>query len=210
MEEDSTEQSKTKKDTATQNKTAQVRTKNFATIVYPESAPTNWMDILEEEHIPAFISPLHDKDLDKNGNLKKPHYHVILMFDGLKTEEQAREVFAKIGGVGTEKIKSLKSYTRYLCHLDSTKKAQYDIADIIELSGADFEYASKSAQGKYRAIREMIEFCDENCINSYAELLRYAKDYREDWFQILCDSGTVPIVQYMKSRSWENSRHEGM
>lgn len=182
------------------------RTKNWATIVYPESAPKNWIDILEEEHIPALISPLHDKDLDKNGNLKKPHHHVILMFDGLKTEEQAKETFALIGGVGTEKIKSLKSYTRYLCHLDNTKKAQYDPNDIIELSGGDFEYASKSAQGKYRAIREMIDFCDDNLIESYAELLHYAKDNREDWFQTLCDSGTATIVQYMKSRSWENNQ----
>ena len=210
MEDDSTKQATTQNDTATQNKTAQVRTKNWATIVYPESAPTNWMDILEDEHIPALISPLHDKDLDKNGNLKKPHHHVILMFDGLKTEEQAREVFTKINGVGTEKIKSLKSYTRYLCHLDSKKKAQYSIDDIIELSGADFEYSSKSAQGKYRAIHEMLSFCNENQIDSYAELMDYARDNREDWFQVLCDSGTVPIVQYMKSRSWENSRHGEM
>lgn len=196
MEEDSNENKK--KD----NK----RTKNWATIVYPESAPKNWIDILEEEHIPALISPLHDKDLDRNGNLKKPHHHVILMFDGLKTEEQAKETFSLIAGVGTEKIKSLKSYSRYLCHLDNTKKAQYDPNDIIELSGGDFEYASKSAQGKYRAIREMIDFCDDNLIDSYAELLHYAKDNREDWFQTLCDSGTATIVQYMKSRSWENNQ----
>ena len=184
------------------------RTKNWGTIVYPESAPENWIDTLEEQHIPALISPLHDKDLDKNGNLKKPHHHIILLFDGLKTKEQAEEIFSLIGGVGTEKIKSLKSYTRYLCHLDNTKKAQYDTADIIELSGADFEYASKMANGKYRAIREMIEFCDEHLIDSYADLIHYAKDNREDWFQILCDSGTVTIVQYMKSRNWERNRRE--
>jgi len=198
MEEDSNENTKKKKQ----------RTKNWATIVYPESAPLNWIDILEEEHIPALISPLHDKDLDKNGKTKKPHHHVILLFDGLKTEEQAKEIFTLIGGVGIEKIKSLKSYTRYLCHLDNTKKAQYDTADIIELSGADFEYASKTAQGKYQAIREMIDFCDEHLIDSYAELILYAKDNREDWFQTLCDSGTVTIVQYMKSRSWSKNRRE--
>lgn len=189
-------------------KTGKQRTKNWGTIVYPESAPEDWIDILEEQHIPALISPLHDKDLDKSGNLKKPHHHIILLFDGLKTKEQAEEIFSLIGGVGTEKIKSLKSYTRYLCHLDNTKKAQYDTADIIELSGADFEYASKMANGKYRAIREMIEFCDEHLIDSYADLIHYAKDNREDWFQILCDSGTVTIVQYMKSRNWERNRRE--
>lgn len=37
----------------------QNRTRNFATVVYPESAPDNWKGILEEQCIPAFISPLN-------------------------------------------------------------------------------------------------------------------------------------------------------
>ena len=35
------------------------RTRNFATVIYPESAPENWQDILVEQFVPAFISPLH-------------------------------------------------------------------------------------------------------------------------------------------------------
>lgn len=45
----------------------QERTRNFATVVYPESAPENWERILEEHCVPAFISPLHDKDIDAEG-----------------------------------------------------------------------------------------------------------------------------------------------
>ena len=37
------------------------RFRNFATIVYPESAPEGWLDILDEECVEAFVSPLHDK-----------------------------------------------------------------------------------------------------------------------------------------------------
>ena len=39
----------------------------YATIVYPESAPTDWLDKLEEEHIQALVSPIHDKDIEKDG-----------------------------------------------------------------------------------------------------------------------------------------------
>ncbi len=46
------------------------RTRNFATVVYPESAPENWMRILEEHRVPALISPLHDKDVDADGKKK--------------------------------------------------------------------------------------------------------------------------------------------
>ena len=51
------------------------RVRNYATIVYQESAPAGWLDILDELHIPAFVSPLHDKDLNKEGEIKKAHWH---------------------------------------------------------------------------------------------------------------------------------------
>lgn len=111
----------------------------YATIVYPESAPLDWIDILEEQHIQALISPIHDKDIDKEGNPKKPHYHVALIFESLKSPQQAQEIFEKIGGVGTIPIHSLGAYSRYLCHLDNSEKAQYSKEDIREISGADYK-----------------------------------------------------------------------
>ena len=69
---------------------AATRNTYYATIVYPESAPSDWMNILEEQHIQALISPLHDKDIDKEGNPKKPHYHVVLIFESLKSPKQAQ------------------------------------------------------------------------------------------------------------------------
>ena len=38
------------------------RTRNYATVVYPESAPEGWQSILEDQFVSAFISPLHDCD----------------------------------------------------------------------------------------------------------------------------------------------------
>ena len=63
------------------------RIRNWATIVYPESAPDNWQEILKGQLVPAFISPLHDLDYDENGELKKEHYHILLLFGGVKTYE---------------------------------------------------------------------------------------------------------------------------
>lgn len=69
------------------------RYRNFATVVYPDSAPPNWLDILSEHKVPAFVSPLHDSDVNPTGENKKAHFHVMLMFDGVKTLVQAKEVF---------------------------------------------------------------------------------------------------------------------
>ena len=68
--------------------------------MYPESAPEDWREKLTAQFVPAFISPLHDSDLNPTGEQKKAHYHVIIMFDSVKTVEQAKEIFALIGGVG--------------------------------------------------------------------------------------------------------------
>lgn len=182
------------------------RTRNYATIVYQESAPENWLKLLEEICIPAFVSPIHDKDVNAEGELKKPHYHVLLMFDGVKTQMQAQEVFALIGGVGAEPIQSVRSYARYLVHLDNPDKAQYAIEDVISMSGADYRILISLASDKYSAIGEMIEFCTKNNIESFSVLLLYAKNNREDWFRVLCDSATVTITQFLKSHYWE--RHK--
>ncbi len=184
------------------------RTRNWGTLVYPESAPENWIDILEEMHVPALVSPLHNMDLTKDGELKKEHYHVMLMFEGVKTDEQVKELFSKIGGVGVEKINSAKAYARYLCHLDNPDKAQYNPDDVLYFSGADYDSMMHLASDKYKAISEMIDFCIENGIDSFATLIVYAKENRVDWFQILCDTGTLPIVQFLKSRYWEVNHTE--
>lgn len=179
------------------------RTRNFATVVYPESAPTGWQDILIEQFVPAFISPLHNLDVNPTGEVKKEHYHVIIMFDGMKTNEQAKEIFDKIGGVGCERVQSIRGYARYLCHLDNPEKYQYRIEDVRSLCGADYTGVIGLATDKYKAVGEMIDFCIEKGIVSYSQLLIYARQERYDWFRVLCDNGTVVVKEFLKSLDWQ-------
>lgn len=178
------------------------RTRNYACVVYPDSAPENWKSILAEQFIPAFISPLHDKDVDPQNQPKKPHYHVILNYDSVKTIEQAKAVFDKIGGVGCERVQSIRGYSRYLCHLDNPEKAQYSTEDVQALCGADYTSTIGLSIDKYKAIREMVQYCMDNNIYSYSDLLEYAMDNKFEWFRILCDNGTVVVKEYLKSKSW--------
>lgn len=70
------------------------RTRNFATVAYPESALTDWRMILQELCVPALVCPIHDRDVNTDGTIKKEHYHVMILFDDVKTQEQAKEVFS--------------------------------------------------------------------------------------------------------------------
>ena len=115
------------------------RTRNFATVVYPDSAPSDWMDKLDRLHIAAFISPLHDKDMDPDGGLKKSHYHVMLMFESpVEYETRVTPIFAEIGAVGREMVNSARGYARYLCHLDNPEKFQYSPSEVRCIGGADY------------------------------------------------------------------------
>lgn len=178
------------------------RTRNFATVVYPESAPENWQTVLSEQCVPCFVSPLHDKDINPTGEPKKPHYHVLIMFEGVKSEDQAQVIFDLIGGVGCEKVQSIRGYARYLCHLDNPEKTQYNTEDVVMYGGADYLSVIGLATDKYKAIGEMIDFCCANQVYSYSDLLEWCRSNRFDWFRVLCDNGTFVIKEYLKSKMW--------
>lgn len=179
-----------------------VRTRNFATVVYPDSAPSEWLSILQEQFIPGFVSPLHDADVNPGGESKKPHYHVLITYDSLKTREQAKQVFDKIGGVGCEVVQSIRGYARYLCHLDNPEKAQYSKDAVICLSGADYATVIGLASDKYNALAEMEEFCERYNVVSFYALSRYASKHRTDWSRILKDCGAIYMREYLNSRKW--------
>lgn len=182
-------------------KTKDGRVRNFATVVYPESSPDNWQELLAEQFVPAFISPLHDKDINPTGEPKKPHYHVMLLFDGKKSIEQATEVIKVFNGVGCEVVNSLRGYARYLCHLDNPEKYQYNPEDVRNLGGADYNNAIGLITDKYKAIREMMQFCMDNGIISLADLIEYCMQERPDWFRVICDN-TIIMREYLKSKEW--------
>lgn len=179
------------------------RTRNFATVVYPESAPDGWQQALRDTHVQAFISPLHDRDVNPDGTPKKPHYHVLVMFDMVKSQEQAREFFAKIGGVGLEELNTLRGYARYLIHADNPEKAQYNASDVQELNGADYAEICALPSDKYRCIREMTAWCHDNGVTMFCDLFDYARDNRDDWYRALCDNSAFVVMCYLKSAGFK-------
>ena len=180
------------------------RSKNWATIVYPDSAPENWLQILGELKMELFISPLHDKDELPDGTQKKPHYHVLFMFSSMKTLEQAQEFFNMVCGVGYEKVATVRGYGRYLCHLDNPEKALYDTADVMSFGGADYFSVINLVTDKYVTLAEILDFCDDNGIYIYSQLIRWCRCNKFEWFRCLCDGGSFMVKEYLKSAEYES------
>jgi len=179
------------------------RTRNYACVVYLDSANENWKSVISESKIPCFISPYHDKDLNADNTPKKPHYHVLTMFDSVKTSEQAKAFFDTFGGVGCEVVNSTRGYARYLCHLDNPEKVQYPIDEVVSYAGADYIATIGTAADKAKSIREMIEYIEGNDVICFSDLCQYASINRSDWFDTLINSGAYFIKEYIKSRTWK-------
>ena len=185
---------------ATKNKDLRVR--NWTIVVYPESAPENWRDLIDQWHIEWVESPLHDKDINANGEPKKAHYHVLLMFGGVKSYEQVLDLIQPLKCPIPTKVHNAKSLVRYMAHLDNPDKAQYSISDIVSHGGVDVADLLKPSSGeRYSYIKEMQLWCNENNIVEFCDLFNYAASERfDDWFPLLCDNCAFVMNQFLKSK----------
>ena len=181
------------------------RTRNYASVLYPESAPDDWRDILQSKCIKAFVSPLHDKDINADGEPKKPHYHVQLMFNGVKTQAQAQEVFDSFGAIHCTPINDSVAYARYLIHMDNPEKAQYNPDEVLCFGGADWSSMVRTAADRYKALADICDYCVHYQILSYSVLIDDLRNTNYEWFKVAADN-TVFLKNYLASRVWTDDR----
>lgn len=176
-------------------------------VCYPESLPDNWEDILINLHTPVVISPLHDKDVNPDGTPKKPHYHVLLQFDGKKSYSQILEFTKTLNSTIPQKVENIKGMVRYFIHLDNPEKYQYQKEMIRCFGGAYLEdYFVISYTEKYLALADMIKYINEHEIELYCDFVDYCREvHLYDWFSLLPLFGSV-IQDYIKSLSFKNRK----
>ena len=187
------------------SKSNKIKTRSWSFIVYPESAPSNWIDILNDMHIEIIISPLHDKDTDPDGEVKKPHYHVMIEFECVKSFEQIKEITDSINQPIPQKVMNPRSLVRYFMHMDNPDKYQYNIAELQVFGGADINEALKPTYTEKSSImQDIISFVETNDIIELKEIIEYSLHNNIDWFRVLSESCFF-VSQYIKSR--RHSRH---
>lgn len=185
-------------------KRAGTRARGWACIVYPESAPSDWMDKLREGHIQTLISPLHDMDVTAEGEVKKAHYHVLAQFDAPVPDTAATAYFARAGVTAPpEQVKSIKGYARYLVHMDDHDKHRYDDRGVLALSGAVWAaVALEDGEADNRLLDEIEEWLDATECVSYRGLCAYARSERPEWTGLI-RRRTIHLSAYVKSAAWE-------
>lgn len=126
-------------DTVLSSADSKDRNPAWATLLYPESCNPDYLSIIRSSGYRCLLSPLHDSDVDEDGVLKKPHYHLLVWFKGARRASQFEKLRVALSGVGTIKIGDPLGYARYLCHLDDQDKAQYDTGEVISFGGLNYQ-----------------------------------------------------------------------
>lgn len=149
-----------------------VKARNWAFVAYPESLPENWLEMFKLSGLKIAISPLHNKDLNADESEKKPHYHIIVMWENPTTYNNVLEFTKRFNGTIPVKLEQIKGYYRYLTHEDNPEKAQYDKSEIKHLNGfdiRDFIELTKSEISKIK--KEIRDIIYQRCITEYADLM---------------------------------------
>lgn len=186
------------------------RSRNWTTIVYPNSAPENWREIIDDVHIIWIESPKHDKDVNPDGTPKKAHWHIILIYDSLKTLKQVWDTVAsKVNSPIPQKIESLSGAIRYLPHLDNPEKYQYDEKDIKVHGAFDIDkYLHGNSADKRKVLIEILKYVRDNKIKYFSDIQSYAIDQEKyDWFDVINYSNTMSIKAMIDS-IWKKQADE--
>lgn len=181
-----------------------VKKRNWAFVLYPESAPKDWKEQLKLTGVRVAISPLHDKDINPTGERKKAHYHIILVYDGPTTYNSVKALTnGRLGQTVPQPLEQVRGYYRYFTHEDNPEKAQYDKSGIVTLNGfsiRDFVEMTRSEVGQ--RTREIMDLIREANITEYSDLMEILMDSGEemaDHFEV-ARSNTLFFKAYLTSR----------
>lgn len=183
------------------SKSKNVKKRNWAFVVYPESVSTDWIEILQKTGLQCVISPLHDKDIDPTGELKKAHYHVIATYSGPTSFNVVKGLTDSLNAPIPQALEQVRGYYRYLTHKDNPEKYQYDEQDIRTVNGfniSDFMELSRSEVNEIK--RAMQKLIREQNIIEYADLMDYLLDTELFLEYDIVSNNTYFFDKYISSR----------
>ena len=179
-----------------------LKKRNWGAVVYPESAPADWIEILKLKGISFAVSPLHDKDKDNgsNGNeLKKAHYHIILSFSGPVTDKTVNSIMSELNQPIAIPLESVRGYYRYFTHKDNPEKYQYNVSDIQLFNGFDVSDVLNSFE-VFQALKQIQSIIVELNILEYSELCDYLLNNQFCELWNVCCSHTLFLNTYITSK----------
>lgn len=186
-----------------------IKKRAWALVCYPDSLPDDWIDFLSKTGLEIAISPLHDKDINPDNTPKKPHYHVILVYQNPTTYKNVKEnVCDYLNCPIPQPLESVKGYYRYLTHRDNPEKYQYNESEITTLNGFDINDMVNMTMNELCAyLNKITDFIEELQITEYRDLIVLLKKDDELRFLLpIAQNKTTFINAYIKSLKYKNMK----
>lgn len=178
-----------------------VKKRNWTFVLYPESAPIDWREQLKKSGLMAAISPLHDKDVNPTGEVKKAHYHVLLVYSGPTTYNSVAKFTASLNATIPQALESVRGMYRYFSHKDNPEKYQYDESEISTINGfniADLVELTKSEVNEIK--KEVINIIRDVGIVEYSSLVDFLLDNDMPLHYDVAMNNTIFFNTYITSR----------
>lgn len=199
----------------------------WSCIVYPDSAPENWLQTLQATGMQIAVSPLHDKDTwnhdspemvnpvtgeiipkgarYKVGDRKKAHWHVIVKCDKKCSWREMNALLQKILHCPyIQKCRSLRNAYDYFLHINNPEKYQgYFKDEIIKMNGFVIE-PTKFEQGIL--YDEIVTAIIEYRFTKWTEVCKFYHGQPE--YMLLLSSRPAIITEVLKD-NWRMQNPEG-
>lgn len=191
----------------------------WSCIVYPDSAPAGWIDALRAQGFRIAISPLHDKDawnhdspatIDpdtnevipkgskyKAGDLKKAHWHVIIVVDKRTSFVEMNDVLQKLTKCPyIQKCRSLRNAYDYFLHINAPEKYQGYDKKAIQVYN-NFHVEPTKYEMNLIAM-EMVHLIQEHNLLEWCDVVEFFQNDPE--FSLILSTRTAYFSAYIKSR----------
>lgn len=182
----------------------QKKSRYWAFLMYPDSRPVDWEDQLQSTGLPIAISPLHDRDTNDDGTIKKPHWHVLLCFDGPTTLNCIQDISARVNGTTIIPVNSVRGMYRYHLHEDNPEKFEYwkypEEYQRTFINGFDIkDYSSLTSQEEVAMHALIFRYINEQKIFEYSDLVDYCMNEDMQAFDFVVHH-TLVFNSYCASR----------
>lgn len=182
------------------------QSRSFLGVLYPDSTSYVFVDVLVrlKDTFPELAYITHDRDVDENGELKKPHLH----WCGKRSSPALLSTISNSLGIEANAIEFCKSWKyslRYLIHADNPEKFQYEPGEVT----ANFPF-NAVIEGKLEAMksRKIFNFINENPTISLNSLAEWA--FKEDVWSEYRRSFSIwaSLLRELQYQNMEVSKHE--
>ena len=163
------------------------KAKYWQSIMYPDNMIDNWEDEISHLLEVPYAYCIHDKDIDKHGDLRVKHVHIIIVYNNTTTLKHAIETLKRLQKESD--IKSFKEFTvqaiinirhayDYLIHdtEDCRKKHKYLYPVTERITGNGFDigsYEQLSIAEKNDIARTMCNIIIDNNYCNFADFYMY-------------------------------------